>query len=197
MVDKLPTARVLFALPAIQVSPFTVWLKPFISRSEAAESLAWPMESTAPVASASFAPRRILPVLRTFVLAQLLPVELIVQLPASVFDTLAPGRVMVPLTTPFPAPRRKSVELGPLNPPPPAVIGPFNVSVPLAGTNCTMLVPLAVIGPLMAATPELVTCERRLIAPESRLVMFRVTPAASEVPGRSSVVAFPVAPAAG
>ena len=95
-----------------------------------------------------------------------MPVELIVHGAASVWETFAPGRLIVPFKIPVPVPRRNKTEDTELNPPAPAVIEPFTVSVlAAAGTNCTIAVPAAVIGPSTEATPVLVTCVRRLTKP--------------------------------
>jgi hypothetical protein len=90
--------------------------------------------------------------------AQSFPVELIVQGGAIGLGYRSTGNVIVPFTIPVPAPRRKNTEVAELNPPPPAVTFPFKVrTLPAAGTSWTMLVPVAVTGPLIEALPELVT----------------------------------------
>ncbi len=85
-----------------------------------------PIVSTAEAGNALLTPGFSVPA-ETWVYAQLLPAEAMVQVPASVLLTVALGIVSVPLIVPEPPPRTNRV---PVNPPPPAPTLPLIVRVP-------------------------------------------------------------------
>jgi hypothetical protein len=108
----------------LDASPPTAWLNPFKSHNTVFASFC-PSVTKLAAGIALAAPIFNVPT-EMVVFTQVLPVELIVHVPVSVFAMLPLGRLIVPFKIPVPAPRINAI---PVYPPPAAVMFPFTVSV--------------------------------------------------------------------